>query len=316
MIIAKTTVFFTALAVSTFSAISAQTPVSDAPKTTKMPRNKKTKKGGKAVHTKSRKKGKRSTSPSSSPTGVCDSLLVTRMAYEVDGTKRIFADYIKYVSEDPVLKQVEAVGALLNQAASVNAVVKSTLFGEATGCDYDTSFANYNSTLFEDYDSLVPSPSRRHLEEEYVCPGSEAGRKLADDPLAMIVKLAHTTSGSEVGRKLEDDPLAPLLAIVELAQTIIRLFLSSVIQFDKLNKVYPLYMGLLGEITCTYYALSLAVVDIVKALSMAFAGFAIDLSSPFHEGVLRCTLIVYEETDFFPEYFSIPTVFDAAACGL
>jgi len=297
MIIAKATVFFIALAVSTFSVISAQTREyydndDDAPKTTKMPKNKNKKKGGKAVHTKSRKKGKKSTSPSPSPTGVCEQLLVTRMAYEINGGKIIYDDYIKTVSEDPLLSTIEAVGNLLNQAASVNAAVESTLFGEATGCDYDASLENYDSTLFENYDSLIPndSPSsRRHLEEESVRSASES-------------------SGPEMGRKLQGNPLDDIGA---LAQTIIRLFLSSVIQFDKLNKVYPLYMGLLGEIICSYYALSLAVVDIVKALTQG----ATDLSS-FHEGVMKSTLIEYETTDFFPEVFSIPTVFDAAECGL
>jgi len=297
MIIAKATVFFIALAVSTFSVISAQTREyydndDDAPKTTKMPKNKNKKKGGKAVHTKSRKKGKKSTSPSPSPTGVCEQLLVTRMAYEINGGKIIYDDYIKTVSEDPLLSTIEAVGNLLNQAASVNAAAESTLFGEATGCDYDASLENYDSTLFENYDSLIPndSPSsRRHLEEESVRSASES-------------------SGPEMGRKLQGNPLDDIGA---LAQTIIRLFLSSVIQFDKLNKVYPLYMGLLGEIICSYYALSLAVVDIVKALTQG----ATDLSS-FHEGVMKSTLIVYEGSVFFPEVFSIPTVFDAAECGL
>jgi len=334
MIIAKATVFFTALAVSTFSVISAQTPVDDAVveidaairKTKKMPKNKKGRKGGKAVHTKSQKKGKKSTSPNSSstvispssssttispsssptssltssPTGVCEQLLVTRMAYEIDGGKIIYDDYIKTVSEDPLLSTVEAVGTLLKQAASVNAAVESALFGEATGCDYDASLENYDSTLFENYNSLIPndSPSsRRHLEEESVRPASESsspemGRKLQGNPL----------DDPEMGRILDD--------IVNLATTIIRLFLSEVIQLDKLNKVYPLYMGLLGEIICSYYALSLAVVDIVKALTQGTA----DLSS-FHEGVMKSTLIEYETTDFFPEVFSIPTVFDAAECG-
>eukprot|EP00560_Eucampia_antarctica_P004941 CAMPEP_0197836566 /NCGR_PEP_ID=MMETSP1437-20131217/29364_1 /TAXON_ID=49252 ORGANISM="Eucampia antarctica, Strain CCMP1452" /NCGR_SAMPLE_ID=MMETSP1437 /ASSEMBLY_ACC=CAM_ASM_001096 /LENGTH=215 /DNA_ID=CAMNT_0043442839 /DNA_START=297 /DNA_END=944 /DNA_ORIENTATION=- len=215
------------------------------------------------------------------------------MAFELDSNKRILADNTKLVSEDPVLSTVEAVGALLNQAASVIAESERILFGEATGCDYDTSLENYNSALFENYDSQPTG-----------C--SELGRKLEDDPLAMIVKLAQTTSGSEVGRELEEDPLAK---IKDIAQSLIRGFLSNVIQYDKLGKVYPLYMGLLGEITCSYYAMSLSVVDIVKGLS----GF--DLS-PFHEDVLRCMLIVYEEGDFFPDVFSIPTVFDAAACGL
>jgi len=290
MIIAKATLFFTALAVSTFSAISAQND--DAveidtavPKTTKMPKNKKGKKGGKAVHTKSGKKGKKSTSPSSSPTGVCETRFISRQALEIERSEKNLADYFESISEDPVLSQVPAVGALLDQAASVDAALKSTLFGEATGCDFDASLAN---SLLDD--SLS---TRRHLEEEddeYVCPELVS-----------------------VNRKLQGDLFAP---IIKLAGDIIYLFLSSVLHSDKLNKVYPLYMGLLGEITCSYYALSLAVVDIVKALSLKFAGFAYDLSSPFHEGVFGCLLIAFEEGNYFPDIFSIPTVFDAAACGL
>jgi len=265
-------------------------------------KNKKGKKGGKV--TKLGKKGKKSTSPSSSPTGVCEQLLVTRMAHERNYGKLTLAYNANLVSEDPLLSTIEAVEALLNQATSVNAELERTLFGEATGCDYDTSLENYNSALFETYDSTPP----QCLE------AAGAGRKLEDDPLAMTVKLAQTTPSSEVGRKLEDDPLALLEPILELAQTLIYGFLQNVIQYDKLNKVYPLYMGLLGEITCSYYAMSFAVVDIVKALTAA-AGFAYDLS-PFLESVLRCELINYEEGDFFPDVFSIPTVFDAAACGL
>jgi len=290
MIITKATVFFTALAVSTFSAISAQTsstPVDDLvveidtaiPKTTKMPKNKKGKKGGKAVHTKSEKKGKKSTSPSSSPTGACEYGIVILMSNDIRTQTKSVADYMKLIDADPTLSQIKAVGDVLDQAALINSVVKSTLYGDATGCDYDASL--------EVFDSL---PSRRHLEEEDVRPTS-AG-----------------TSGSEVGRKLQDDPRA---LISELAQAIITLFLSSVIEFDKLNKNYPLYMGLLGEITCTYYKLSLVVVDIVWALSEN----TVDLSS-FHEDTLRSMYIVYEEGGLFPEVFNIPTVFDAAACGL
>jgi len=298
MIIAKATLFFTALAVSTFSAISAQND--DAveidtavPKTTKMPKNKKGKKGGKAVHTKSGKKGKKFTSPnsssttispSSSPTGVCETRFISRQAWEIEESKKTLAYYIEQISEDPVLSQVPEVGALLNQAASVDAALASTLYGEATGCDFEASLAN---SLLDDILS-----TRRHLEEEYVC---------------------QESPGPDISRKLQGDLLAP---IIDLAETIIRLFLTSVIQFDKLNKVYPLFMGLLGEITCSYYALSLAVVDIVKALSLKFAGFAYDLSSPFHEGVFGCLLIAFEEGNYFPDIFSIPTVFDAAACGL
>jgi len=290
MIITKATVFFTALAVSTFSAISAQTsstPVDDLvveidtaiPKTTKMPKNKKGKKGGKAVHTKSEKKGKKSTSPSSSPTGACEYGIVILMSNDIRTQTKSVADYMKLIDADPTLSQIKAVGDVLDQAALINSVVKSTLYGDATGCDYDASL--------EVFDSL---PSRRHLEEEDVRPTS-AG-----------------TSGSEVGRKLQDDTQA---LISELAQAIIKLFLSSVIEFDKLNKNYPLYMGLLGEITCTYYKLSLVVVDIVWALSQN----TVDLS-PYHEDTLRSMYIVYEEGGLFPEVFNIPTVFDAAACGL
>jgi len=221
------------------------------------------------------------------------------MAYEIDESKNIFADYTKVMSENPLLSTVEEVGTLLNQTASVNAELKITLFGEATGCDYDASLENYDSTLFENYINLIPnmSMSRRHLEEESVRPASESsgpemGRKLQGNPL----------DDPEMGRILDD--------IVNLATTIIRLFLSEVIQLDKLNKVYPLYMGLLDEIICSYYELSLAVVGIVKALTQGTA----DLSS-FHEGVMKSTLIVYEGSVFFPEVFSIPTVFDAAECG-
>jgi len=297
MIIAKATIFFTALAVSTFSAISAQND--DAveidtavPKTTKMPKNKKGKKGGKAVHTKSGKKGKKftspnssstTTSPSSSPTGVCETRFISRQAWEIEESKKTLAYYIDSISEDPVLSQVPAVGELLNQAGLADAALQSILYGEATGCDFDASLAN---SLLDD--SLS---TRRHLEEEYVC---------------------QESPGPPISRKLQGDLLAP---IVDLAQTIIRLFLTSMIQNDKLNKVYPLFMGLLGEITCTYYALSLEVVDIVKGLSLFFTNIEYDLSS-FHEGVLGCLMIAFEEGNYFPDIFSIPTVFDAAACGL
>jgi len=304
MIITKATVFFTALAVSTFSAISAQTsstPVDDLvveidtaiPKTTKMPKNKKGKKGGKAVHTKSGKKGKKFTSPnssstttapSSSPTGVCETRFISRQALEIERSEKNLADYFESISEDPVLSQVPAVGALLDQAASVDAALKSTLFGEATGCDFDASLAN---SLLDD--SLS---TRRHLEEEddeYVCPELVS-----------------------VNRKLQGDLFAP---IIKLAGDIIYLFLSSVLHSDKLNKVYPLYMGLLGEITCSYYALSLAVVDVVKAVTLEFTGTAYDLSS-LHENALGCLMIKFEDIGYFPEIFNIPTVFDAAACGL
>jgi len=290
MIITKATVFFTALAVSTFSAISAQTsstPVDDLvveidtaiPKTTKMPKNKKGKKGGKAVHTKSEKKGKKSTSPSSSPTGACEYGIVILMSNDIRTQTKSVADYMKLIDADPTLSQIKAVGDVLDQAALINSAVENTLYGDATGCDYDASLAIFDSL-----------PSRRHLEEEDVRPTSDG------------------TSGSEMGRKLQGDPQA---IISELAKTIIKLFLSSVIEFDKLNKNYPLYMGLLGEITCTYYKLSLVVVDIVLALS----GNQVDLSS-FHEDTLRDSVILYEEGGLFPEVFNIPTVFDAAACGL
>jgi len=301
MIIAKTTVFFTALAVSTFSAISAQTsstPVDDLvveidtaiSKTTKMPRNKKGKKGGKAVHTKSEKKGKKSTSlsssptgestsPSSSPTGVCEQAIVLIMAFDISENYRRVADYKILVDADPTLKDIPQVGLLLDQAASINSATKSTLYGDATGCDYDASLELFDLR-----------PSRRHLEEEDFC---------------------STLSASEVGRKLQDDPFAVILV---LAEQIIRLFLSAVIEYDKLTKNYAPFVGLLGEIACAYYELSLAVVDIVKLLS-SFTGNTIDLAS-FHEGVLKCTLIVYEEGDFFTEVFHPPTVFDVAACGL
>eukprot|EP00588_Corethron_pennatum_P013208 CAMPEP_0194266898 /NCGR_PEP_ID=MMETSP0169-20130528/1635_1 /TAXON_ID=218684 /ORGANISM="Corethron pennatum, Strain L29A3" /LENGTH=702 /DNA_ID=CAMNT_0039007673 /DNA_START=135 /DNA_END=2243 /DNA_ORIENTATION=- len=208
--------------------------------------------------------------------------IVTRMAYEIEGTGFSIADYISTISNDPVLSQVDAVETLLNQAASVNAAVESTLFGEATGFDFLTSLLNYNRTLFENYD---------YVSQPLQC--------------------------SEEGRKLEGDApdIADMLAsVVELAQTIIELFLSSVIQYDKLNKDYPLYMGLLGEITCSYYAMSLAVVDIVKALSYYHTITVLDLS-PFHGCVLNSMLTIYEkDVNFFPEIFSIPTVFDAAAC--
>jgi len=345
MIIAKTTVLFTALAVSTFSVISAQTREyydndDDAveidtavPKTTKMPKNKKTtkmpknkkgKKGGKAVHTKSGKKGKKSTSPNSSstttapsssqkestspnsssttispsssptssltssPTGVCEqSLALTaaaRIQLQVDDLKF----RIKQVNEDPVLSQVPAVGTVLDQSGSITEAIRSALFGEATGCDFDTSLELFKRNKRPD----ESQPSQ--LAKVYRCTMSES-------------------SGSEMGRKLQDNPLT---MIVELAQTIISIFLDNLIFYDKLNKAYPPYMGLLDEIPCTYYALSFAVVDIVKALSEQFTGTAIDLSSPFHEKALRCALIVYEEGDFFPDVFTIPTVFDAAACVL
>jgi len=338
MIIAKATLFFTALAVSTFSVISAQTREyydnDDAmvemdaaiSKTKKMPKNKKGKKGGKAVHTKSGKKGKKFTSPNSSstatapsssqkestspnsfsttispsssptssltssPTGVCEQSLVlftaARIQLQVDDLKF----RIKQVNEDPVLSTVEAVGTVLDQSASITEAIRSALFGEATGCDFDASLE-----LFKRNKRLLPDESQpSQLAEVYRCTMSES-------------------SGSEMGRKLQDNPLT---MIVELAQTIIRIFLDNLIFYDKLNKVYPPYMGLLDEIPCTYYALSFAVVDIVKALSEQFTGTAYDLSSPFHEGVLRCTLIAYEKGNFFPDVFSIPTVFDAAACGL
>jgi len=323
MIIAKATVFFTALAVSTFSIISAQTPVDDAVveidaairKTKKMPKNKKGRKGGKAVHTKSQKKGKKSTSPNSSstvispssssttispsssptssPTGVCEQLLVLEMAAVSQGTENNNAAYTKLINEDPVLSTVEAVGTVLDQSGSITEAIRSALFGEATGCDFDTSLELWKRN--RDNKRLLPDesqPSRRHLEEEYDC---------------------QETPGPELGRKLEDNPLT---MIVELAQTIISAFLDNLIFYDKLNKVFPPYMGLLDGIPCAYYALSLLVVDIVKALSEQFTGTAYDLSSPFHEGVLRCTLITYEKGNFFPDVFSIPTVFDAAACGL
>jgi len=318
MIIAKATVFFTALAVSTFSIISAQTPVDDAVveidaairKTKKMPKNKKGRKGGKAVHTKSQKKGKKSTSPNSSstvispssssttispsssptssPTGVCEQLLVLEMAARSQGTENDNAAYTKLINEDPVLSTVEAVGTVLDQSGSITEAIRSALFGEATGCDFDTSLELFKRNKRPD----ESQPSQ--LAKVYRCTMSES-------------------SGSEMGRKLQDNPLT---MIVELAQTIISAFLDNLIFYDKLNKVYPPFMGLLDEIPCAYYALVFTVVDIVKALSEQFTGTAYDLSSPFHEGVLRCTLITYEKGNFFPDVFSIPTVFDAAACGL
>jgi len=288
MIIAKATVFFTALAVATFSTISAEEISSSSdvvvekdtamPKTTKMPNNKanKKKKGGKAVHTKSGKKGKKSNSPSSSPTGVCEQPLVLRLAYDIVVIDNTIASYKELVSNDATLSQIPAVGIILDTATSVNAAAQSAMFSEATGCDYDASIELYNSQKSGDIQS-----SRRNL-EEYICPWDR--------------------------RKLQSD------GIVEFGETAIRGFLRSVIFHDKLNTVYPLFMGLLGEITCAYYELSLAVVNLFLEISQN----TIDLTD-FHKGVLRCTVIEFEEGHsdiFFPDVFSIPTVFDKAACGL
>jgi len=66
----------------------------------------------------------------------------------------------------------------------------------------------------------------------------------------------------------------------------------------------------LGEITCSYYEVSLAVVDVLKYLSSS----TIDLTNFLEEAVVNTTKI-YEEADFeFSSIPNIPTVFDKTAC--